>query len=181
MRTLEYLRQRNGERGRVKFRRSFAGNVHPRTRGMHNFSLSDRALRSLVACRSDDKKRRAIKAVEVKSRGFQFDCRQWTTKPTKRSQYFEHNEHPPTRFLQNAKRASVLPCRPRNITANCCTLQKIIWRMSCRDSSKSRNFLYACFRSHKMFQRSFFNAIIIFIFCTIEKLTRVYNNIFRPI
>lgn len=50
----------------MKFRRPFADNVHPRTRGMHNFFLSDRALWLLASCRGGDKKkRRAIKAVEV--------------------------------------------------------------------------------------------------------------------
>lgn len=49
----------------MKFRRPFADNVHPRTRGMHNFFLSDRALQLLASCRGGDKKRRAIKAVEV--------------------------------------------------------------------------------------------------------------------
>lgn len=39
----------------MKFRRPFAGNVHPRTRGMHNFFLSDRAL--LASCRGGDKKK----------------------------------------------------------------------------------------------------------------------------
>lgn len=114
---------RKGTR-RVKFRRPFAGNVHPRTRGMHNFSLSDRALLSLAARCGGNKRRRAIKAVEVKSRGFRGDQSSLVDNEAhaKQRDILSITGNHPTRFLQRAKRASVLPCRPRNATANCCTL-----------------------------------------------------------